>query len=157
MASPTGKPPAGAAGKPGSKFTPETEHDSEVKERPYLKDAGVWDKVDGQEFGGAAGILELKPGEVAGIFTYSGHQQITTDLGETTVHTGVDEDGTQWRLPIQATFLRAVDQAGLKFGDKFAIKREDDVIKKRGKGAGKEMAIFAIKVTERYAVQPTGA
>ena len=145
-----------------SKFKPQTAAASEASnlaeekvERPYLKALSDWDGMEGQEFGGASGILELKPGEVAGVFTYTGHQQITTDLGETTVHTGLDEDGVQWRLPIQATFLRAVDQARIQMGDKFAVKREDDVEKKRGKGAGKPMAIFAIKVVERAAPNPT--
>jgi hypothetical protein len=144
----------------GSKFTKETPADAAAEdkaERPYLMDEAAWDTVDGQEFGGASGILELKVGEVAGIFTYTGHQQITTDLGDATVHTALDEDGAQWRLPIQATFLRAVDQAGLKMNDKFAIRRDEDVLKKRGKGAGKPMAIFAIKVIERAVIGPAAS
>jgi hypothetical protein len=150
---------ADTKGKPagGSKFAKETEQqhqEAEQKERPYLKDADVWDELGGQEFGGAAGILELKEGELAGVFTYTGHQEITTDLGATTVHTASDEDGTQWRMPIQATFLRAVDQARIGMGDKFAVKREEDVTKKRGKGAGNPMAIYAIKVIERFRAEP---
>lgn len=144
-------------GKGASKFSKESSAEAAAEdkaERPYLMDVESWDETEGQEYGGSSGILELKAGEVAGIFTYTGHQQITTDLGEATVHTGVDEDGAQWRLPIGATFLRAVDQAGLKQGDKFAIRRDEDVIKKRGAGKGKAMAIFAIKVIERAVIGP---
>jgi hypothetical protein len=147
-------------GKAGSKFKPESAAEAAAEdkaERPYLMEAEAWEQTEGQEFGGASGILDLKAGEVAGIFAYIGHQQITTDLGEATVHTASDEDNVQWRLPIQATFLRAVDQASLKMGDKFAIRRDDDVIKKRGAGKGKPMAIFAIKVIERATVGPVAA
>lgn len=141
----------------GSKFRQQSDAEAaaeEKAERPYIKAAEAWDEMAGQEFGGASGILDLKVGEVAGVFVYTGHQQVTTDLGETTVHTGLDEEGNQWRLPIQATFLRAVDQARLGMGDKFAVKREEDQIKKRGKGAGNKMAIYAIKVVERAAPNP---
>lgn len=156
MANPANKP----TGKP-STFKKETAEETEAVEqaadaveRPYIKADEAWDEFSGQEFGGQAGILEIKEGEVAGVFAYTGHQQVTTDLGETTVHTALDDDGAAWRLPIQATFLRAVDQAALRMGDKFAIKRYEDQIKKRGKGAGNKMAIYAIKVLERAKAQP---
>lgn len=147
-----------ATTKPGSKFakaSQETAAAEDAVQRPYLQEAAFWDEAEGQEFGGASGILELKPGEVAGPFTYTGHQNMTTALGDTTVHTGLDEEGNQWRLPIQATFLRAIDQARVQMGDKLAIKRLEDVEKKRGKGAGNPMAIYAIKVIERAAPNPT--
>lgn len=150
MATPQNKPA-------GSKFRQQSDAEAaaeEKAERPYIKTPEAWDGMSGQEFGGASGILDLKVGEVAGVFVYTGHQQVTTDLGETTVHTGLDEDNNQWRMPIQATFLRAVDQARLGMGDKFAVKRQEDQIKKRGKGAGNPMAIYAIKVLERAAPNP---
>lgn len=146
------------AGKAGTGFKKESAAEAAAEdkvERPYLMNAEEWDSAEGQEFGGSSGILDLKVGEVAGIFTYTGHQQINTELGETTVHTALDEDGAQWRLPIQATFLRAVDQARLGMNDKFAVRRDEDVKKKRGKGAGNMMAIYAIKVIERAVIGPT--
>lgn len=151
MAAPTTKP----VGKQ-TKFAQESgaqAAEQDAVDRPYIKDDSekAWDAFDGQEFGGQAGIVDVKENEVAGPFTYTGHQEIVTDLGAVTVHTGTDDDGAQWRLPIQATFLRAVDQARLQMGDKFAIKRYDDTVKKRGKGAGNPMAIYAIKVLERSA------
>jgi len=77
---------------------------------------------------------------------------MVTELGATTVHTAKNTKTEDvYRLPIQATFLRAIDQAGLKRGDVFGVKRFEDQIKKRGKGAGNPMAIFAIKVFTRVA------
>lgn len=125
------------------------------KTRKHIISVDQWDEVEGQEFGGKSDILDLHEGEVAGPFSYSGHQEMVTDLGATTVHLGTVVDGEDAgetvRLPIQATFLRAVDQAGLSKGDTFLIKRFDDQLKKKGKGAGKPMAIYGIKVTERAA------
>lgn len=118
-----------------------------------LANEEAWDGASGQEFGGSADILQIEVGQVAGPLEYQGHQQITTDLGEATVHTASDEEGNQWRLPIQATFVRAIDQAGMRRGDKFLVKRMDDTIKKRGKGAGNPMSIYAIKIVERGAAE----
>lgn len=127
-----------------------TAQQEEARKR-YLVNEDAWDEADGQEFGGSAEVLILRQNEIAGPFIYTGHQQVQTDLGETTSHTGTDPDGEQVRLPIQATFLRAVDTAKLGYGDKFLVKRQPDQIKKKGKGAGNPMAIFAIKVIERSA------
>ena len=115
-----------------------------------------WEQAKGQEYGGSAGILKLEPGQIAGPLVYHGHQQITTELGDTTVHLGSDEDNEQWRLPISATFVRAMDQANLRPGDKFLTRRLPDQTKKRGKGAGNPMAMYAIKVIERSVVAGDG-
>lgn len=112
-------------------------------------DESAWDASEGQEFGGASDILKLEVGQIAGPLIYQGHQQIETDLGVATVHLAADEGGEQWRLPISATFIRCVDQAGLKPGDKFITRRMGDQLKKRGKGKDKPMAIFSLKVLER--------
>ena len=123
----------------------------EAKELPpeVLMTDTEWDGQKTQEYGGQSDILAISPGQIAGPLTYLGCNRITTDLGETTAHTASDKMGETWRLPIQATFLRAMDQAAVKPGDVFAIKRGDDVIKKKGAGAGKPMAIFSIKVLKR--------
>jgi hypothetical protein len=138
---------AGKNNKP-SKFAEESA-ETDAIERNYVRPVEDWDTFDGQEYGGAAPILVLHENEVAGPFAYMGYQKVVTELGEATVHSGSDTEGQSWRLPIQATFIRAIDQANLKIGDRFAVRRDDDVTKKRGKGAGNAMAIFRIKVTER--------
>jgi len=125
--------------------------DADAVERNYVRPVEDWDQLEGQEYGGAAPILVLHENEVAGPFSYMGYQKVTTELGEATVHSGSDGEGRSWRLPIQATFIRAVDQANLRVGDRFAVRRDEDVTKKRGKGAGNAMAIFRIKVVERAA------
>lgn len=119
------------------------------KVRNYVMDPDKFDDLKGQEYGGQSDLLSIEAGECAGPFTYCGHSQITTELGETTSHLAFNEDGDQIRLPIQATFLKAIDQARIAVGDVFAIKRWDDQEKKKGKGAGNMMAIYSVKVISR--------
>lgn len=124
-----------------------------AKERNYIMSPDAFDQLKGQEFGGQSDLLQMEQGECAGPFTYCGHSQITTELGETTSHLAFDDNGDQIRLPIQATFLKAIDQARIQVGDTFAIKRWEDQEKKKGKGAGNMMAIYSVKVLSRAAVE----
>lgn len=135
----------------------EEERRAQLAERTYIAEDPDWDSVEGDEFGGQADILILEVGEASKNLTYVGHQQMTTNLGETTVHLATNENGDTLRCPIQATFQRAVDQAGLTRGDVFRTKRFDDTLKKGGKGAGKPMAIYAIKVITRAVRAPVAA
>ncbi len=124
-----------------------------AKERKYLMTPDAFDNLDGQEYGGQSDVLVVNPGECAGPFRYIGHTQITTELGETTSHMAFDPEDEQVRLPLQATFLKAFDQARIGVGDTFALRRGEDQLKKKGKGAGKAMAIYSIRVIERAAVK----
>lgn len=117
--------------------------------RSYMADDSAWESAGGQEFGGKASVVTIDVGEVAGPFTYSNHVPMTTELGTVTVHQATTEDGEQVRLPISATFVKAVDQAQLQFGDTFLVRRFEDVEKKRGKGAGNAIPVYAIKVLSR--------
>lgn len=129
--------------------------EEQLAARNYMADEAAWD-ADGEEFGGKADILILKVGEIAGPLTYVGHQKMTTSLGETTVHLATNKEGETMRLPIQATFLRSIDQGGLVRGDTFLVKRFEDQIKKQGKGAGNPMAIYGVKIKTR-SVRPLPA
>lgn len=51
--------------------------------------------------------------------------------------------------PISANFVKHFEEANLSPGDVIAIKRYKDVTKKRGKGAGVKMKIYALKVLSR--------
>lgn len=124
------------------------EYAARMAARTYVADEGAWDS-GGIEFGGQADLLELEIGEVAGPFTYVGSQPLALDKSNTTVHIGQDPQNNNIRLPISASFVRAADQAQLKVGDKFLIRRSDDVKKLRGIGKGQDMKIFAIKVLSR--------
>ncbi len=124
-------------------------HAEAMAARTYVLKDNDWDRADGQEYGGQSEILLMDVGEIAGKFTYVGKQAMATELGDTTVHTAVTANKEQVRLPISAAFLRSVDQAGIRQGDKFLIKRLDDVQKKSGKGKGQTMQIYAVKVTDR--------
>jgi len=118
--------------------------------KQYILSEEQWAKLGGQEFGGESDIIKIEPGQFAGPFQYAGHSKIVTDLGEVTAHTAHTISGDLVRLPIQATFLRAIDQAGVQLGDTFAIGRGRDVKKKKGKGAGNDMAIYKIKLITRH-------
>ena len=133
-----------------SKFAQESKRASEeqLAARTYMAGDTAWDSP-GEEFGGQSDILLLEQGEVAGPFTYVGHQEMTTELGDTTVHMATTKDGDTLRLPIQATFLRAIDQADVVRGDQFLVRRTEDQLKKKGKGAGNPMAIYGVKVLNR--------
>lgn len=122
-------------------------------ERPYISSDKEWDAVATPEFGGQADILAINVGEVAGPFEYAGHQPMVLEGNKTvTVHLGVDQKTTDtMRLPIAASFLRAIDQAEVIKGDVFLIRRSDNVKKKAGVGKGQDMQIFAIKVKTRVA------
>lgn len=121
--------------------------------KPPLMDPSEWDAAESPEYGGQADIMELAVGEIGGPFTYSGHQEMALEGNSkpVTVHIGITEDGNNMRLPIAASFLRAVDQAGIKPGDQFAIKRLDDVKKKAGVGKGTMMQIYSVKVLKKAA------
>lgn len=114
-----------------------------------LMDKARWDNQDGEEYGGQADILKLEPGQAAGPLTYLNETALTTELGETVAHSAMDADKNVWRMPIHATFIRAVEQANLANGDKFLVRRLPDQIKKAGKGKGKPMQIWGVKVTDR--------
>lgn len=132
--------------------------EQQQKERPYITTQAAWDDDDSQEYGGQADILAVNIGEVAGPFEYVGHQPMVMEGGKTvTVHLGIDPAGENVRLPIAASFLRAIDQAEVMKGDKFLIRRGDDVKKKSGIGKGTNMQIFAIKVISRAPRNPAPA
>lgn len=125
--------------------------------KPPVMSAEAWDAIETPEYGGQADIMALEEGEIGGPFTYVGHQPMRLDDKDVTVHIGQTEEGTNMRLPISASFLRSIDQAKLAPGDKFAVKRNEDVIKKNGKGKGNPMQIYSIKVLEKAATGGTPA
>ena len=126
--------------------------ESAAKERPWITSEEAWKKVAGPEFGGQADILQINVGEVAGPFEYIGHQPMVLEGNKTvTVHLAMSDPGETLRLPIAASFLRAIDQAEIIKGDKFLIRRTDDVTKKSGVGKGQAMQIYAVKLTARVA------
>lgn len=135
-----------------TRMAQEAEEDNKkaLAERKYVATQADWDSATGTEFGGQADILIAQIGEVVGPFEYVGHQPMLMEGGKTvTVHIGIDPEGDQVRLPIAASFLRAVDSADLQRGDKFLARRGEDTPKKSGIGKGQMMQIWAIKPTYR--------
>lgn len=118
--------------------------------RNYIMDPAEFDSASGMEYGGQADILVLNVGEAAGPLIYQGVQPMILSGKTINVHLAADTVvGEQHRLPIQASFLRSIDQARLSPGDEFAVRRHEDVVKKEGVGKGTPMAIFSVKVLRR--------
>jgi len=114
-------------------------------------DASLWDSAEGETFGGDADILRLDVGQVAGPLTYEGRDQKGLELegDKVDVHLGRDRAGKLWRLPLSASFRNQLAESKLAEGDTFLVRRNEDAIKKKGKGKGNPMKIFQIKVTAR--------
>jgi hypothetical protein len=109
-----------------------------------------FDKAPGESYGGQSAILQIEPNTAAGPFRYAGSQPMITELGQTTVHLATDvESQNQIRLPISATFLRAMDWAEMGIGDVFYVLRESDTVKKTGKGKGNMIPVYKLKVVKR--------
>lgn len=134
----------------GGKGGGDEEGTSELRSE-YVATGDAFDKAAGDEFGGTSEILDLKVGESAMNLIYTGFQPSTIGGKQMNVHTANTKDGSPVRLPIAASFLRALDQSGLKRGDTFGIKRYEGVEKKGGVGAGTMMEIYGLKVTNKVA------
>lgn len=117
----------------------------------YVMPGDEWDNIDGAEFGGQSEILDIAVGELAVGLIYTGHQTSTIGNKPVEVHTATTREGSSVRLPIAASFARALDQGQVLIGDVIAIKRFDDVKKAGGVGKGQMMAIYGIKVQKRAA------
>ena len=117
-----------------------------------LKAAPIdWASIEGDVYGGQSPIIDIDAGDAAGPFVYTGKSTIATQQGTAVSHTATYEEN-QVRLPLSATFLKAMDQAGVSHGDTFYIKRDADVIGKTGRAKGQTLQVYAIKVTDRSEV-----
>lgn len=116
------------------------------------------DVAQGEVFGGTYERLELEENETTDYLVYVKKTTITTnDVGDDglpkknvlDVHIGMDRSGKQFALPIGAIIWNHFKEANLNPGDVFRIKRYEDVTKKKGRGAGKLMQAYALKVYAR--------
>lgn len=114
------------------------------------------DSNTGEMFGGSYVRLDLAEGQVSGLLEYvkDSKIQVENDEGAEMVSVPVakTEDNILVSLPISAVFRKHWKEANVNTGDKFKIKRYTDATKKRGKGTGSKMKIFAVKVYARAAV-----
>lgn len=115
-----------------------------------LPDASAaWDGSKAPIYGGQTPILEMDVNTTVGPLSYIGTNPMTLNGKEVTVHIGSTPAGDPVRLPIAASFNRAMTQADPHEGDKFLVRRFEDVQKKDGIGKGQMMEIYGIRVTER--------
>lgn len=113
----------------------------------------------GEIFGGSYPRLELNPSEVSAAIIHRKDTEIPLDDGEDdegkpktkmqTVHIGELPSGDLVSLPIAAIFMKHFKEAEIKEGDEYRIKRYADATKKRGKGSGNKMQVYAVLVTNR--------
>ena len=121
----------------------EANSSSEIK----VKDIS-WDSIEGQEFGGQSPIIQIEVGQAAGPFILLSKTTVATEIGTAISYTASYE-GHQVRMPLSATFVKAVDQAQLDTGDEFYVRRTEDVKGKTGRAKGQTLMVYGIKVTKR--------
>jgi hypothetical protein len=111
----------------------------------------------GESFGGQFDRFELEVGQVSPYFQYV---RTSTMILEDIVDGKIEaktvqivlartEDGKVYSHPIGAIFLKNFKDATLTPGDIFLYKRGSDVKIKKGRGAGKEVPSYEIKVVLR--------
>lgn len=112
----------------------------------------------GETFGGNYPRIELVEGQVSPLLTYikDSKVQITNDDGSTEMISAPvvqsAEDSKLYTLPISAIFRKHWGEANMAEGDTLKIKRYTDATKKRGKGAGNKLKVYAVKVYTRAQV-----
>lgn len=117
-------------------------------------------ETEGEIFGGSYPRLELLPNQTTTPLCYSKDTEIPLDgdpdpeTGAPTtkmqvVHIAETPSGDYVSCPISAIFMKHFKEAKIAKGDKFRIKRYPNAVKKRGKGSGREMQVYAIAVVER--------
>jgi len=121
----------------------EANSSSEIK----VKDIS-WDSIEGQEFGGQSPIIQIEVGQAAGPFILLSKTTVATEIGTAISYTASYE-GHQVRMPLSATFVKAVDQAQLDTGDEFYVRRTEDVKGKTGRAKGQTLMVYGIKVSKR--------
>jgi hypothetical protein len=117
--------------------------------------ASLFDDPNIPVVGGQYDQLKLEIGEVSPMLVYerTTFVNLTNDEGgqESTKSpvARIEETGELVSLPISAVFRRHFADAGVSIGERFAIKRYPDAVKKAGKGAGQKMKIFALAFPDR--------
>lgn len=117
---------------------------------------------EGEIFGGSYARLELNHGNVSCPLIYRKDTEIplpdqdaegndTTKMQ--TVYVAETPKKELVSCPIASIFMKHFKEAKIKLGDEFRIKRYPDAIKKRGKGSGNKMQVYAVMVTKRAATE----
>ena len=121
-----------------------------------------FEQAEGELFGGSYARLELEPGDVSIPLVYRKDTEIPlpdqdANGNETTKMQTVyvcELPNTELvTCPISAIFMKHFKEAKIVKGDEFRIKRYPNAVKKRGKGAGNQMQVFAVRVTKRAATE----
>lgn len=110
----------------------------------------------GETFGGSYARLELAEKSVSPILKYVKDTKIQLESQEEAgkfvmqkVPVASDPEGTLLSMPIDAIFVKNFKEADIQVGDTFVVARYPDATKARGKGAGRKMRSFAVKVLSR--------
>lgn len=122
-------------------------------------DAAAFNNLGGETFAGL-NILKLLPGQAAGPFTLTKilpNQKLGDDDGgkkgkkkPVDVYVAVDDDKTEVRMPVAASFVGKAKDAKLAVGDTFAVMRgENYKTKFDGKNSEPRGASYLLKILSR--------
>lgn len=111
----------------------------------------------GEIFGGSYPRLELGENEVSPLLTYRKDTKVQVESNEKEGEFEMKSvpvvesasDGKLYTLPLSSIFTKHWNEAKVSEGDTLKIKRYPDATKKRGRGAGNKMKVFALKVYSR--------
>lgn len=143
-------PPSGAQNKMAKKTAEEVEKLTGVESSKKID----FDNLQGEVSTGKGTILELEVGQIAGPLTITRvltgvYLSDEKDAKPVITFDAKDETGAPWRLPVGAIFVDKMTMLGVCKGDVVFIRRENDVMKEKGRGKGRPMQDYTIKVTER--------
>lgn len=137
-------------GKPKRKHNNMSDAKEQTKPIPANLKLKDFDSMKGDTFGGSSDILSIPVGEAVGPLTILGNRPFDPGTGkEITLWEAQDAEHNNWRMPIAANFIRQMEAGNVKAGDVIAVKRLEDVPKKKGLGAGNMMEMYQIKVLSR--------
>jgi hypothetical protein len=112
-----------------------------------------WDDVPGDEsFGGGSNYIKIEIGSIAGPLFFKEMLpgvKLNADSQPIDLALFTDSEGKDVRGPAAAIFRKHLDEARLNPGDVIYIRRESDAVKKAGKGKGRPMEVYSLKVAHR--------
>lgn len=115
-------------------------------------DLGDFNKIAGETFG-SGGYLQLGENQADGPFTLEKivHEAVSDQYDACDVFYAKRKDGSELRMPVQASFQFQAEEARMGKGDQFYVARNPDQVGKKGRAKGKVLQIYRIKVAKRVA------
>jgi len=115
-----------------------------------------FDSIVGEESVGRGDILAFEVGDTHGPMTVTRiipEVLLSDEPGArpVTVYQARGQAGQNLRLPIGAIFIDKMTALAVAPGDTIFVRRNADILKERGRGKGRPMRDYSVKVVERAA------